>query len=74
MSVPSKPKLYQSTDVSHGHDCWMTKNVKDQKWGEERQTKYKTVKTTTWSKNVFENTSFEMTDETANNTAIPRKH
>lgn len=49
----------------------MTKNVKDQKWREERQTKYdKTVKTTTWSKNVFENTSFEMTDETSNNPEI----
>ena len=49
----------------------MTKNVKDQKWREERQTKYdKTVKTTTWSKNVFENTSFEMTDDTANNPEI----
>ncbi|VDI57816.1 Hypothetical predicted protein [Mytilus galloprovincialis] len=32
----------------HGHDCWMTKNVKDQKWCETRQAKYdKTVKTTT---------------------------
>ncbi|CAG2213159.1 unnamed protein product [Mytilus edulis] len=33
----------------HGHDCWMTKNVKDQKWCETRQAKYdKTVKTTTF--------------------------
>jgi G:T-mismatch repair DNA endonuclease (very short patch repair protein) len=32
----------------HGHECWMTKNVKDQKWRETRQSKYdKTVKTTT---------------------------
>ena len=32
----------------HGHECWMTKNVKDQKWRETRQCKYdKTVKTTT---------------------------
>ncbi|CAC5376461.1 vsr [Mytilus coruscus] len=32
----------------HGHDCWMTKNVKDEKWRETRQAKYdKTVKTTT---------------------------
>ncbi|CAG2220677.1 unnamed protein product [Mytilus edulis] len=33
----------------HGHDCWMTKNVKDQKWRETRQAKYdKTIKTTTF--------------------------
>jgi hypothetical protein len=31
----------------HGHNCWMIKTVKDQKWREGRQAKYdKTVKTT----------------------------
>ena len=32
----------------HGHDCWLTKNVKDQKWREGRQSRYdKTIKTST---------------------------
>ena len=32
----------------HGHDCWMTQKVVNQKWREERQVKYdKTVKTAT---------------------------
>ena len=32
----------------HGHQCWMTKHIKDQKWQEGRQAKYdKTAKTTT---------------------------
>jgi len=31
----------------HGHDCWMTQKVTNQKWREGRQVKYeKTVKTT----------------------------
>ena len=31
----------------HGHQCWLTKSVKDQKWQEGRQAKYdKTTKTT----------------------------
>jgi G:T-mismatch repair DNA endonuclease (very short patch repair protein) len=32
----------------HGHDCWMTKNIKDQKWQEGRQAKNdRTARTTT---------------------------
>ena len=32
----------------HGHQCWLTKNVKDQKWHKGRQARYdKTIKTGT---------------------------
>ncbi|XP_071137847.1 uncharacterized protein [Mytilus edulis] len=45
---PTTNTVYQFNGCYwHGHQCWMTKNVKDQKWQETRQAKFdKTAKTT----------------------------